>query len=1068
MLGGLGLVLALAAIGVTAVLIWQSRMKALYVAEAELRRLSFALAEQTARTIQSADLALQSTAEAYQLRLARGPVDRVAMRQLLSDRLAAVPQVIRAHGIVANDGTVYSSRTAAPASPVTGQMESFAAHRDSPDLGLRVAAPRQSATDGNWGMYLTRRINGPAGDFAGVVYVFLAAEYFENLFEALQLGGQSAIALVSRDNRLIARFPRLPQAVGQAFPQAFTFRVLLKGADHGSWITGQSALDGASRAAAAQELPNLPLVMIVSTVTDAILADWRREAAILGIGTVGVTTLLALIWTLVRQLRRHEQTATALDESRRTLETAQAVAHIGSWVSDLQHSRTLSWSPEMFRIVGVDPRSWDGQLASFYALVHPDDRDNVRSAAAAALETGGRYSVEHRIIRPEGTVRWLHEQAEIIRDEAGRARMVGTAHDITERRKTEEALRLTETRLRDYAETASDWYWETGADHRFTYVSTRIRQFRFSEVPLLGKTRLELSIDAEEQPDKWRNHYMTLERHEPFRDFVYKRDGKPPVYVSISGKPIFDAMGKFLGYRGSARDVTAMITAEERLRASEARQRDYAETASDWYWEADSDYRFTYVSSRVRLFGMDEEARIGKTRMEIAADRDEQPEKWREHNALVARREPFRDFVYKMQVPGEAEHFISVSGKPVFDAAGTFLGYRGTARDITEILRAEEALRLSEARLRDYAETASDWYWETGPDHRFTYMSTRIRAFGMDETAWIGRRRIDNAGDTDEEREKWRKHIAQLDRHEPFRNFIYKTDLTLGKRETWISVSGKPVFDGGGKFLGYRGTGREITAAIQAEAKLREAKVAAESASAAKTAFLANMSHELRTPLNAIIGFAEALSAGYFGTLNDRQAEYLRDIQTSGNHLLMLITDLLDVSKIEAGKLELYRESLDVAEEIHACLRLVRSKADEGRVSVVANLPDDLPRYHADRRAVKQVLLNLLSNAVKFTLPGGKVTVEATADPDGDLKISVSDTGIGIAPQDLPKIILPFGTLARNASLSRPREGTGLGLPLSKSLIEMHGGRLEIVSELGRGTIATVRFPPAPGGGLRN
>src|SRR6185369_3907389 len=134
--------------------------------------------------------------------------------------------------------------------------------------------------------------------------------------------------------------------------------------------------------------------------------------------------------------------------------------------------------------------------------------------------------------------------------------------------------------------------------------------------------------------------------------------------------------------------------------------------------------------------------------------------------------------------------------------------------------------------------------------------------------------------------------------------------------------------------------------------------------------------------------------------------------------------------------------------------------ADEGRVSVVANLPVDLPPYVADRRAVKQVLLNLLSNAVKFTLPGGKVTVEAAADPDGDFKISVSDTGIGIAPQDLPKIIQPFGTLARNASLSRPREGTGLGLPLSKSLIEMHGGRLEIVSELGRGTIATVRFPP--------
>jgi signal transduction histidine kinase len=256
-----------------------------------------------------------------------------------------------------------------------------------------------------------------------------------------------------------------------------------------------------------------------------------------------------------------------------------------------------------------------------------------------------------------------------------------------------------------------------------------------------------------------------------------------------------------------------------------------------------------------------------------------------------------------------------------------------------------------------------------------------------------------------------------------------------------------------------RGTGREVTAAIHAEARLREAKLAAETASAAKSAFLANMSHELRTPLNAIIGFAEALSAGYFGSLNERQAEYLRDIQTSGNHLLLLISDLLDVSKIEAGKLELHRESLDIATEIEAALRLVRPKALEGGVKVGAKVPPDLPPYQADRRAVKQVLLNLLSNAVKFTPSGGTVTVEATADPEGDLRISVSDTGIGIAAQDLPKIVMPFGTLARNATLSRAHEGTGLGLPLSKSLIEMHGGRLEIVSEPGRGTIATIRFP---------
>src|SRR5207247_1932173 len=130
---------------------------------------------------------------------------------------------------------------------------------------------------------------------------------------------------------------------------------------------------------------------------------------ILSLGTaLGVATLLALIWALVRQLRRHERTAAALDESRRTLEAAQAVAHIGSWVSSLQQDSNLLWSPEMFRICGVDPASWGGKLADFYTLVHPDDREKVRAAVAFALETDGRYSVEHRIIRPDGTVRWLY------------------------------------------------------------------------------------------------------------------------------------------------------------------------------------------------------------------------------------------------------------------------------------------------------------------------------------------------------------------------------------------------------------------------------------------------------------------------------------------------------------------------------------------------------------------------------------------------------------------------------------------------------------------------------------
>ncbi len=792
---------------------------------------------------------------------------------------------------------------------------------------------------------------------------------------------------------------------------------------------------------------------------------WRQLVWVAAaITAIGAATLFALICILTRRLRARDRVAAALEESRRSFETALKVAQIGSWTFDLARPETIAWSPEMFGIFGVDPATWTPSLQRLVDLVHPEDQPKLHRARDEALGGGTAFGLDHRIVRPDGAIRWVHAQGEIIRDAKGRpVQIVGTVHDITDRKGVEDALRLSEARLRDYMETGSDWHWETGPDHRFTYISERVRAFGLDERARLGKTRLEIATDVEEQPEKWRDHMATLDRHEPFRDFVYRRKvaDEPERYISISGKPVFDPEGRFLGYRGTSRDVTAMIQAEEALRLSEARLRDYAETASDWYWETGRDHRFTYMSSRLLMFGQDNRVRIGKSRIELAIDREEQPEKWRNHMAALDRHEPFRDFVYKMRYRDEPERVISVSGKPFFDPNGAFLGYRGTARDVTAEIRAEEALRLSEARLRDYAETASDWFWETGPDHRFTHMSSRIRFFGMDDTTWVGKTRFECAADRDERPDQWRDHVATLDRHAAFRDFVYRVKGVDG-RDIYISVGGKPVFGADGRFAGYRGTARDVTATIQSEAKLREAKAAAETANAAKTAFLANMSHELRTPLNAIIGFAEALAAGYFGPLNDKQAEYLHDIKSSGDHLLLLISDLLDVSKIEAGKFELSREKLDVAEEIAACLRLVRPKADQSRIALSADVPNGLIPCYADRRALKQVLLNLLSNAIKFTPPGGRVTVEARGEPEGDLRISVSDTGIGIAPQDLPKIVVPFGSLGRNANLSRVAEGTGLGLPLSKSLVELHGGKLEIVSELGRGTIATVRFPPYP------
>jgi len=240
------------------------------------------------------------------------------------------------------------------------------------------------------------------------------------------------------------------------------------------------------------------------------------------------------------------------------------------------------------------------------------------------------------------------------------------------------------------------------------------------------------------------------------------------------------------------------------------------------------------------------------------------------------------------------------------------------------------------------------------------------------------------------------------------------------------------------------------------EEQLRSAKAAAEEASRAKSQFLANMSHELRTPLNAIIGFADLMLNELFGPLSARYRGYIADIQHSGKHLLDVISDVLDFATIEAGHLRLEEECFALRTAIEASLHMVEPRAKHEGIEIDSRLNVDF-QMRGDERRVRQVLLNLLSNAVKFTPRGGRIDVEAWRDVDGEIAIAVRDTGIGIAEDDLTRVLEIF-VQAENAT-SKANEGTGLGLPLTKSLVEAMGGRLTLQSEVGVGTVATVRLP---------
>jgi signal transduction histidine kinase len=246
--------------------------------------------------------------------------------------------------------------------------------------------------------------------------------------------------------------------------------------------------------------------------------------------------------------------------------------------------------------------------------------------------------------------------------------------------------------------------------------------------------------------------------------------------------------------------------------------------------------------------------------------------------------------------------------------------------------------------------------------------------------------------------------------------------------------------------------------AERAAAVARQAMAEAQAADRAKTEFLANMSHELRTPLNAIIGFSEMMVSG-IPSLNrpEKQTEYARDIHESGCHLLDVINDILDLAKIEAGKAELHEQEVDLVKVVHACMRLIHERAGENGLRLQCRVPQEALLLIADEVKLKQILINLLSNAVKFTPRGGMVVLVAEVEPDHGLAVRVSDTGIGIAAADIPKILKAFVQI--ESHLSRVYEGTGLGLALSKALAELHGGSLNIDSEVGVGTTVTLRLP---------
>jgi len=500
------------------------------------------------------------------------------------------------------------------------------------------------------------------------------------------------------------------------------------------------------------------------------------------------------------------------------------------------------------------------------------------------------------------------------------------------------------------------------------------------------------------------------------------------------------------------REVAERARAEAALRDSEQRFHDITEVASDWVWEMGPDLRFTYASTRFTdVTGIPAAELTGRPAAELF-DSALSAQGALHGNWLMAQR-PFREVTVILRTRGGGSRQLTLSGRPVFDSAGAFCGYRGTGSDVTE----QRSMEISAQRLRHSQElilnSLGEGVFGLDRDGRVTFANPAAQ----DMLGWAAVELIGRIGQEILQPNPsvglGPSALGERSRRRVAARFRRKDGSSLPVDYVWTAVVEN------GQTSGAVVAFRDVTEQQRAEAELIAAKERAEAATRTKSEFLAHMSHELRTPLNSIMGFADVMLGEYFGPVgNERYRDYVADIRRSGEHLLGLISDVVDLARIEAGKLVLDEKPTDMAALVEEAMTMIRPLASQSGCSLLNNVPGNLPKVMVDPRRIKQLLLNLLTNAVTFTPKDGRVAVLAEVEADGALILRVSDTGLGIPAEELPKVTQVF--IQGNNAVAREKGGAGLGLPLAKQLIELHGGRMQIDSEPSKGTTVTLRLPP--------
>jgi PAS domain S-box-containing protein len=801
---------------------------------------------------------------------------------------------------------------------------------------------------------------------------------------------------------------------------------------------------------ATSELPRLILFSLTSVFVAFMISAQRRAAE----------TLRRTGDDLRAAIDDQKRTEAVLLHSEMYLTEAQRLSGTGSFGWNVS-SGEIVWSDENFRIFQCDRRT-KPTVEFILQRTHPDDRAAVRKTIDDASGTGKDFDLEHRLLMPDGSVKYVHAVARAVRNASGDLEFIGAVMDVTVAKEAERKLRRSEAYLAEtqHLSHTSSWAWDVRG-RAFVYRSPEIYHL-FGFDPEKGAVPLEAFRDRIVAEDRRRNIEAASRAIREKTDFeVEFRVALPDGvirYIHSVGHTVLDSDGEVIELIGTHIDVTEQHTAKvalqkafEEIKKSEDRLRLVIDAIPTLVWRAGPEGSPDFLNQPALDYtGLSlDQAETGWPRAFHPDDKKGMLQKWsaiRQSGVRGGLEARLRRF------DGEYRWFL-FEAEPMRDEAGNIVKWYGSATDIQDRKLAEVALRESEQRFRDYAETASDWLWETDPDHRFTRISDHLNAVGIVPSGVTAIARWELATDLESDPEKWQLHRAMHDEHRPFRDFVYSTASESGS-PVYVRSSGKPVFDANGNFLGYRGTGTDITAMIRAdhaEQALREAQ--AELAHVTRVTMLgemtASIAHEVNQPLAAVIANADACLRWLGRDPPDlagarRSAEWVINDAIRASEVIRRVRAL-------ANKTDMEKLPLDLNDVVGEVIVMVQREISSHGVSLRTELASAL-LVLGDRVQLQQVIINLVMNGIEamqaVTDRRRELVIRSGRDQTQHALVSVTDCGDGISAEHVNRLF--------NAFFTTKSSGLGMGLSICRSIVEAHGGRLSASGNEGPG--ATFQF----------